>query len=128
MLSYMNTRGTGSYSIDPSRVRVLGGVTYYDRATVCHPKILAKQTNKFREGPPQVYFPFGDAKLASTVEGKTAHSISVPWKTGNTYNMHYTWSEKTGTWISCSTTSGMRTSGISCQRMESAISSTGVLL
>ncbi len=99
MLSYMNTRGTGSYSIDPSRVRVLGGVAYYDRATVCHPKILAKQTNKFREGPPQVYFPFGDAKLASTVEGKTAHSISVPWKTGNTYNMHYTWSEKTGTWL-----------------------------
>ena len=99
MLSYMNTRGSGSYSIDPSRVRVLGGVTYYDRATVCHPKILAKQTKKFRDGPQQLYFPFGDAKVASTVDGKTAHSISVPWKNANTYNMSYTWSEKTGTWL-----------------------------
>ncbi|MFT3860753.1 DUF3048 domain-containing protein [Micropruina sp.] len=99
MLSYMKTKGTGSYSIDPARVRVYQGVTYYDRAVLCHPKVLAKQTKKFRDGPPQVYFPFGDAKLASTVDGKTAASISVPWKSGNSYNMLYTWSEKTGTWL-----------------------------
>ena len=99
MLSYMNTKGSNSYSIDGSRVRVLGGVKYYDRATVCHPKILAKQTKKFRDGPQQLYFPFGDAKVASTVDGTTAQSISVPWKSGNSYNMNYTWSEKTGTWL-----------------------------
>ncbi len=99
MLSYMNTKGSGSYSIDPARVRVLNGVTYYDRATVCHPKILAKQTKKFRDGPQQLYFPFGDAKLASTADGKAALSISVPWKSANSYSMSYTWSAKTGTWL-----------------------------
>ena len=102
MLSYMNTKYSkirGSYSIDQSRVRVLGGIKYFDRATVCHPTILAKQTKKFRDGPPQVYFPFGDAKVASTVEGKTALSIKVPWKQGDSYDMSYTWSEKTGTWL-----------------------------
>lgn len=99
MLSYMNTKGTGSYSIDPARVRVLGGVTYYDRAVLCHPKILAKQTKKFREGPPQIYFPFEDAAVASTVNGKSAKSISVPWKSGNSYNMGYTWNASSGTWL-----------------------------
>src|SRR4051812_21636144 len=36
-LSYMATRGSGSYSIDPARVRTYQGNTYYDRAVVCHP-------------------------------------------------------------------------------------------
>jgi len=99
MLSYMNTKGTGSYSIDPARVRVYQGTTYYDRAVLCHPKALAKVSKKFRDGPPQVYFPFGDAKVASTVSGSTARSISVPWKSGNSYNMSYTWNENSGTWL-----------------------------
>ena len=99
MLSYMNTKGTGSYSIDPARVRVYQGVTYYDRAVLCHPKILAKQTKKFRDGPPQIYFPFGDADVASTVNGAKVKTISVPWKSGNSYNMSYTWNASSGTWL-----------------------------
>lgn len=98
-LSYVNTRGTGSYSIDRSRVRVLNGTTYYDRATVCHPKVLAKQTKKFAAGPRAVYFPFGDAKLASTADGKGAKTISVPWKRANSYDMKYTWDDDSGTWL-----------------------------
>ena len=58
MLSYMNTLGTGSYGTDQSRVYTYNGQTYYDRATTCHPKVLAKQTKRFRTGPPQSYFPF----------------------------------------------------------------------
>ncbi|MFT4217135.1 MAG: DUF3048 domain-containing protein [Micropruina sp.] len=99
MLSYMNTKGTGSYSIDPARVRTYQGVTYYDRAVLCHPKVLIKQTKKFQEGPPQVYFPFGDADVASTVDGADARTISVPWKSGNSYNMSYTWNASSGTWL-----------------------------
>lgn len=99
LLSYANTRGTGSYSIDPSRVRVLGGQRYYDRAVVCHPRVLAAQTKKFRDGPSVPYFPFGDAKAASTADGKAARSISVPWKSGNSYNMGYTWDGDSGTWL-----------------------------
>ena len=57
MLSYMNTRGTGSYGTDPSRVYTYNGQTYYDRATICHPKVLAKQTKRFRSGPPQLVLP-----------------------------------------------------------------------
>ncbi len=99
MLSYMNTKGTGSYSIDSSRIRVLNGVRYYDRAVVCHPAVLAKQTKKFRDGPPQLYFPFGDAEAASTVDGDKVKTISVPWKSGNSYNMSYTWNASSGTWL-----------------------------
>lgn len=98
-LSYMETRGTGSYSIDPNRVREYQGVTYYDRAVVCHPRVLAKQTKKFRAGPPAAYFPFitGD-ELPSTVHGRLATSISVPWKQGNTYNMSYEYDKGTRTY------------------------------
>ncbi|MFT4294716.1 MAG: DUF3048 domain-containing protein [Micropruina sp.] len=99
MLSYMNTRGTGAYSIDSSRIRVLNGVRYYDRAVLCHPTALAKLAKKFHDGPQEIYFPFGDAGAASTVDGKTARTISVPWKSGNSYNMGYTWNESSGTWL-----------------------------
>ena len=99
MLSYMNTRGTGSYSIDYSRVRVLNGTRYYDRAVVCHPAVLAKQTKKFRDGPPQVYFPFGDASVASTANGEAAKTIRVPWHKADTYEMSYAWDAKSKTWL-----------------------------
>ena len=58
MLSFMNTRRTGSYGIDGSRVYTLNGDNYYDKAVVCHPALLARQTKRFRSGPPQPYFPF----------------------------------------------------------------------
>src|SRR4029453_3450956 len=48
LLSYMNTRRTGSYGIDSSRVYSLNGDNYYDKAVICHPAILARQTKRFR--------------------------------------------------------------------------------
>ena len=99
-LSYLATKGTGSYSIDPARVRVYQGVTYYDRAVVCHPKVLARQTTKFRTGPRQVYFPFAaTAAEASTATGKDARVVRVPWKQGDTYDMGYRYSEMTGRYL-----------------------------
>jgi hypothetical protein len=99
-LSYMATRGTGSYSIDPSRVRTYKGVTYYDRAVVCHPKVLARQTTKFRSGPPRLYFPFAaTAAEISTATGKPARSIRVPWKQGDSYDMGYTYDAKSGKYL-----------------------------
>jgi hypothetical protein len=71
MLSYMNTIGTGSYGTDPSRVYRYNGQTYYDRATTCHPMVLARQTKRFRSGPPQLYFTFASTdKEVSAVQGK----------------------------------------------------------
>jgi hypothetical protein len=100
MLSYLATKGSGSYSIDPSRVRTYKGVTYYDRAVVCHPKILARQTKKFRNGPPQAYFPWATTEAEiSTAAGKTAHSIRVPWKKGDSYDMSYSYDAKSGRYL-----------------------------
>ncbi len=101
MKSYMATKGTGSYSILSSRVRTLNGVTYYDRAVACHPKVLAEQTEKFADGPPQMYFPWAasDAEISTEVAGRPAKSVSVPWKSGNTFPMTYTWSEKAGRYL-----------------------------
>jgi hypothetical protein len=98
--TYMATKGTGSYSIDPARVRTYQGNTYYDRAVVCHPKVLAKQTKKFRQGPPQPYFPFvtGEAE-PSTVSGKNARTLRVPWKQGDSYDMSYSFDEKSGRYL-----------------------------
>ncbi len=94
MLSYMATRGTGSYGTDQSRVYTYQGQTYYDRATVCHPAVLAKQTRRFRDGPPQSYFPWASSDDdVSTSKGKKARTISVPYK-GNGYRMSYTYDKR----------------------------------
>jgi Protein of unknown function (DUF3048) N-terminal domain/Protein of unknown function (DUF3048) C-terminal domain len=100
MLSYIATKGTGSYSIDPSRVRTYKGVTYYDRAVVCHPKVLAKQTKRFRSGPQQAYLPWAStAAEVSTSSGKHAQTIHVPWKQGHTYDMGYQYDKKSGRYL-----------------------------
>jgi hypothetical protein len=99
-LSYMATRGTGSYSIDPKRVRTYQGQTYYDRAVVCHPAVLARQTKKFRSGPKQPYFPFATGtEQPSTAAGKAARSIRVPWKAGDSYDMGYTYDATSGRYL-----------------------------
>ncbi len=94
-LSYLATVGTGSYGTDPSRVYTYNGQTYYDRATTCHPKVLAKQTKRFRAGPPQLYFPFASTrKEVSAAQGKRARSIKIPYK-GDDYFMGYSYDKKT---------------------------------
>lgn len=101
MKSYMNTKGTGAYSILSSRVRSVKGVTYYDRAVACHPKKLAALTDKFPDGPPQSYFPWAasDTEVSTEVAGQDASFVSVPWQKGNTYPMSYTYSEKAGRYL-----------------------------
>ena len=94
-LSYLTTVGTGSYGTDPSRVYTYNGQTYYDRATTCHPKVLAKQTKRFRAGPPQLYFPFASTrKEVSAAQGKRGRSIKIPYK-GDDYFMGYSYDKKT---------------------------------
>jgi hypothetical protein len=97
MLSYLATKGTGAYGTDQSRVYQYQGQTYYDRATTCHPKVLAKQTKRFRDGPPKVYFPIASSdKEVSTVEfdGHGGTTLKVPYK-GDGYLMGYTYDKKT---------------------------------
>ena len=89
MLSFMNTRGTGSYGIDASRVYTLDGDNYYDKAVVCHPATLARQTERFRSGPPQPYFPFASTREeVSATRGKRVRSIRIPYK-ADSYFMGY---------------------------------------
>ena len=86
-LSYLATKGTGSYGTDQSRVYQFNGQTYYDRATTCHPKVLAKQTKRFRDGPPQLYFPWASTeKDVSAAQGKRGRSVKIPYK-GDGYFM-----------------------------------------
>ena len=99
-LTYVATKGSGSYTIDPSRVRTYQGVTYYDRAVLCHPRVLAKQTKRFRNGPQQAYFPFAETEAEiSTTSGKEARIIHVPWKPGHSYDMSYRYDEKSGRYL-----------------------------
>jgi hypothetical protein len=99
-LTYLATKGTGSYSIDPSRVRSYRGATYYDRAVVCHPRVLAEQTERFRNGPQQAYFPFAETDAeVSTTSGTDARIIHVPWKEGHSYDMGYRYDEKSGRYL-----------------------------
>lgn len=98
--TYMATKGTGSYSIDGGRVRTIKGQKYYDRAVVCHPKKLAKQS-KIDTTPQVLYFPFatGDEQPSTEVSGKPATTVSVPWKKGDSYNMGYSYSKKSGRYL-----------------------------
>ena len=59
MLSYANTRGAGSYGTDASRVYSIAGQNYYDRATICHPKVLTKQTNAVSQRTASAVLPVG---------------------------------------------------------------------
>lgn len=94
MLSYLATKGSGAYGTDQSRVYQYQGQTYYDRATTCHPKVLAKQTKRFRDGPQHVYFPIAStAGEVSTTQGKAGRTLSVPYK-GNDYRMAYSYDKK----------------------------------
>jgi Protein of unknown function (DUF3048) N-terminal domain/Protein of unknown function (DUF3048) C-terminal domain len=94
-LSYMNTLGTGSYGIDRARVYTLDGDNYYDKAVVCHPATLARQTKRFRGGPPQPYFPFASTGAeVSALQGNRGRSIRIPYK-GDGYFMGYDYDKKT---------------------------------
>lgn len=89
--TYVTSKGTGAYSIDPGRVRVYQGQKYYDRAVACHPGVLSKlATGPLTQGPRQPYLPFAttDAEV-STAQGQPAEVVRVPWKTGDTYDMVY---------------------------------------
>jgi hypothetical protein len=95
LLSYMNTRRTGSYGIDASRVYTLDGDNFYDRAVICHPKTLARQTKRFRSGPPQPYFPFASTREeVSARQGKRGRSIKIPYQ-GDSYFMGYDYDKRT---------------------------------
>jgi hypothetical protein len=95
LLSYMKTLRTGSYSIDRARVYTLNGDNYYDKAVICHPATLARQTKRFRSGPPQPYFPFAlTREEISARQGKRGRSIRIPYK-GDSYFMGYDYDKKT---------------------------------
>ena len=95
LLSYMNTLRTGSYGIDGSRVYTLNGDNYYDKAVICHPATLARQTKRFRSGPPQPYFPFASTRAkVSARQGKRGRSIRIPYQ-GDSYFMGYDYNKKT---------------------------------
>lgn len=94
MLSYMETVGTGSYGTNQARVYRLNGQTYYDKATTCHPKVLAEQTKRFRAGPQQQYFPWASTSSeVSAVQGKPGRSVEIPYK-GDGYFMAYSYHQK----------------------------------
>jgi hypothetical protein len=98
--TYLAAKGTGAYSIDPARVRSYRGVTYYDRAVVCHPRVLAHQTLRFATGPQQPYFPFAETSAqVSAVSGSPARAVKVPWKGGDSYDMGYRYDEKSGRYL-----------------------------
>ncbi|MCW5950822.1 MAG: DUF3048 domain-containing protein [Propionibacteriaceae bacterium] len=98
--TYMATKGTGSYSIDGSRVRTIKGRKYYDRAVLCHPKQLAGQS-KIKTTPQILYFPFatGEEMPSTEVSGEAANTISVPWQKGDSYNMGYSYDKKKGVYL-----------------------------
>ena len=74
LLSYMNTLRTGSYGIDRSRVYTPNGDYYYDKA-VGHPAVLARQTKRFRSGPP---LPSPRPARSAPSEANAAARIRIP--------------------------------------------------
>ena len=90
-MPYLAMQGTSAYSIDPSRVYQINGTYYYDKAVVAHPAVLAKLATTMTK-PPQPYLPYAFTEAeVSTAAGKSARTISVPYGSGHTYDMSYTY-------------------------------------
>lgn len=100
-LTNLAARKRGAYSVDQSRVRTVKGTTYYDRAIVCHPQVLAGlATEPFTAGPAQPYLPWAvtDADI-STASGSPAAKVVVPWKSKGSYDMTYDWDTGQGVYL-----------------------------
>ena len=100
-LTNLAARKRGAYSVDQSRVRTLKGTTYYDRAIVCHPRVLAELAREpFSAGPAQPYLPYAvtDADV-STLGGAPATRVRVPWKKRGEYAMTYDWDAGQGVYL-----------------------------
>jgi Protein of unknown function (DUF3048) N-terminal domain len=79
LLSYMNTLRSGSYGIDQSRVYTLNGATYYDKAVICHPAVLAQQTKRFRAGHHSLTSPLPQlARRSAPVRANAAAQSRFP--------------------------------------------------
>lgn len=93
-LQNIDMQGTGAYSINSERIYTYNGSRYYDRAVVCHPKVLGGLAKKFQDGPQVSYFPFAtETDTPSAESGKAAKYIGVPWK-GDDYVMGYDYDAK----------------------------------
>lgn len=98
-LVYIDMKGTGAYSVNRERVRKYQGQTYYDRALVCHPGILAEVSGVFPDGPPIAYLPFAtDVDEPSIAKGEPAILVEVPHQ-GDDYKMSYSYDEATGAYL-----------------------------
>lgn len=98
--TYVATQGSGSYSINPDRVRTYQGQVYYDQAVVCHPKVLVRQTSGFDAGPPRAYFPWATGTdEPSTSRGRRARSVAVPYHRDGQFPMSYAWSAGDGVYL-----------------------------
>lgn len=99
--TYMETRGTGAYSIDGSRVYTHNGQKYYDRAVQAHPAVLSQANTTFAAGPPTPYLPFAVAKdqKPSTDTGQAATRVEIPWKSGDRLTVSYDWDAQQGKYL-----------------------------
>lgn len=83
-LVYIDMKGTGAYSVNRERVRKYQGQTYYDRALVCHPGILAEVSGVFPDGPPIAYLPFAtDVDEPSIAKGTFVYASGGRHVRGN---------------------------------------------
>ena len=95
LLSYMNTRRSGSYGIDASRVYTLNGDNYYDKAVVSPSGDArpADQTVPF--GAAAALLPLRlDPRRGQRHAGKRGRSIRIPYK-GDSYFMGYDYDKET---------------------------------
>ena len=88
-----------AYGINAPFVFTIGGNKYFDKAVTCHPAKLATLAKKFTDGPQQNYFPWADADQASTLNGKPANTIKVPWAKKMNWTMSYTWDANKKTYL-----------------------------
>ena len=70
------------------------------RGVIAQPRLLAKLTKEFQDGPQQPYLPWAanDAEV-STLKGQPAASIAIPWMERMKYEVKYTWDEKKGLYL-----------------------------
>lgn len=98
VMTYLDFKKTGAYSVDKARLYTAGGKAQYDRAIQAHPAKMAEIAKQ--AGAPGPYLTFAqDAASSSAAGGAAATRVVIPYGPAHKYDMSYDYDATSGRYL-----------------------------